>query len=87
MDNRAKDDELFAVTYAKEGKRIETIEFSLKTMKVIQSRGLQNENSKYHDSILKLMKENIKHIKRAATAKKKAKRSRLNVERKQCVAV
>ena len=31
------------------GKRIETIEVSLKTLKVIQSRGVCNQNTEYHD--------------------------------------
>ena len=45
-----------------EGKRIETIEVSLETMKVIQCRGLQNKNSEYHDRIIDLVHRNIKQI-------------------------
>ncbi|PDP76606.1 PcfJ domain-containing protein [Porphyromonas gingivalis] len=45
-----------------EGKRIETIEVSLETMKVIQCRGLQNKNSEYHDRIIDLVQRNIKQI-------------------------
>ena len=45
-----------------EGKRIETIEVSLETMKVIQCRGLQNKNTEYHDRIIDLVHRNIKQI-------------------------
>ena len=41
-----------------EGKRIETIEVSLETMKVIQCRGLQNKNTEYHDRIIDLVNAN-----------------------------
>ncbi|MDO4707995.1 MAG: PcfJ domain-containing protein [Porphyromonadaceae bacterium] len=44
------------------GKRIETIEVSLETMKVIQCRGLQNKNTEYHDRIIDLVHRNIKQI-------------------------
>ena len=39
-----------------DGKRIETIEVSLKRMEVVQSRGVCNKNTPYHGQILKLMK-------------------------------
>ena len=45
-----------------EGKRIETIEVSLETMKVIQCRGLQNKNTEYHDRIIDLVNSNIRQI-------------------------
>ena len=45
-----------------DGKRIETIEVSLETMKVIQCRGLQNKNSEYHDRIIDLVNRNIRQI-------------------------
>ncbi|KGN71777.1 hypothetical protein JT26_00450 [Porphyromonas sp. COT-108 OH1349] len=41
-----------------EGKRIETIEVSLETIKVIQCRGLQNKNTEYHDRIIDLVNAN-----------------------------
>ena len=41
-----------------DGKRIETIEVSLETMKVIQCRGLQNKNTEYHDRIVNLVNAN-----------------------------
>lgn len=48
------------------GKRIETIEISLRTFEIIQSRGLQNRNTPYHDQILKLVNKNINLIKQVA---------------------
>ena len=41
-----------------EGKRIETIEVSLETRKVIQCRGLQNKNTEYHNRIIDLVNAN-----------------------------
>ena len=38
-----------------EGKRIETIEVSLDTLQVIQSRGVCNQNTPYHDQIVSLV--------------------------------
>lgn len=40
-------------------KRLETIEISLKTLAVIQSRGACNSNTEYHDRIIGLVKKNI----------------------------
>lgn len=40
-------------------KRIETIELSLKTLEIIQSRGICNKNTEYHDRIIGLVKQNI----------------------------
>jgi len=51
-----------------DGKRIETIEVSLETMKVIQCRGLQNKNTEYHEQILALMQKNMRMIAQRATA-------------------
>ena len=45
-----------------DGKRIETIEVSLETMKVIQCRGLQNKNTEYNDRIIDLVNRNIRQI-------------------------
>lgn len=42
-----------------DSRRIETIEVSLITMKVVQSRGLQNQNTEYHDRIVKLVEKNM----------------------------
>ena len=51
-----------------EGKRIETIEVSLRTLEVVQSRGVCNKNTEYHDQILALMQQNMSMIARRATA-------------------
>ena len=51
-----------------DGKRIETIEVSLETMKVIQCRGLQNKNTEYHEQIVNLVNANCKLIKQRMRA-------------------
>ena len=50
-----------------DGKRMETIEVSLETMKVIQCRGLQNKNTEYHDRIIDLVNRNIRQIQSRVT--------------------
>lgn len=45
-----------------DGKRIETVEISLKTLKVVQSRGVCNRNTEHHNRIIKLVNKNIKQI-------------------------
>lgn len=45
-----------------DGKRVETVEVSLKTMEVVQSRGVCNKTTEYHDQIIKLVNKNIKQI-------------------------
>ena len=42
--------------------RIETIEVSLDTLKVVQSRGVCNQNSSYHDQIVSLVNANRRQI-------------------------
>lgn len=42
-----------------DGEKIETIEVSLSQLRVIQSRGLCNKNTKYHDRIVNLVNQNI----------------------------
>jgi hypothetical protein len=51
-----------------DGKRIETVEISLKTMEVVQSRGICNKNTEYHDRIIKLVNKNRKLIRQRLTA-------------------
>lgn len=50
------------------GKRIETVEVSLHTFKVIQSRGVCNQNSEFHDRIIKLVNRNAHLIRKRMTA-------------------
>lgn len=40
-------------------KRIETVEVDLKSLKVVQSRGVCNSQTEYHDRIVRLVKSNI----------------------------
>ena len=48
------------------GKRIETIEVSLKTFEVVQSRGVCNSVTEHHDAILRLMEANMDKIRAVA---------------------
>lgn len=48
--------------------RIETVEVSLDTFKVLQSRGLCNKNSDYHERIIKLVQKNAPQIRKRMTA-------------------
>ena len=45
-----------------DGKRIETIEVSISQLKVIQSRGVCNKNTKHHNKIIQLVEQNISLI-------------------------
>lgn len=47
-----------------EDKRIETIEVDIKKMDIVQSRGLQNQNSEFHDRIVELVKSNMRIIRK-----------------------
>ena len=51
-----------------DGKRIETVEVSLKTLEVVQSRGLCNENTEYHDRIVNLVNSNVNLIRQRMEA-------------------
>lgn len=51
-----------------EGKRIETVELNLKTLKVEQSRAVCNGVSPYHNRIIGLVEKNINLIKQRMTA-------------------
>lgn len=62
--------------------RTETIEVDLKNFKVIQSRGLNNDSTKYHDDIVNLIESNISKIKRAAQTGEKPKR-KVTIKNKQ----
>ena len=61
-----REDSLILSARDREGNRIETIELSLKTFQVVQSRGVNNSNTEHHDEILQLMKDNVKLIMQAA---------------------
>ena len=51
-----------------DGKRIETIEVSLKTFDVVQSRGVCNSSTEYHDRIINLVNDNIHLIRQRMKA-------------------
>ncbi len=51
-----------------DGKRIETIEISISQLKVIQSRGICNKNTKYHNQIIDLVNRNIPLIEQRLAA-------------------
>ena len=55
-----------------DGKRIETIEVDLKSYVVVQSRGVCNKDTEYHNEILKLMEDNMGEIKRRYRQRKVA---------------
>lgn len=57
----------------KDGERVETIEVDLSEYRVVQSRGRHNQNTPYHDTILKLMNDNMARIREINTNKKRAK--------------
>lgn len=61
-----------------DGVRTETIEVDLKSFKIIQSRGLKNEATQFHDDIVKLINSNISKIKKAAHQKAEKKKLTLN---------
>lgn len=48
--------------------RLETVEFSLVKLQVLQSRGLCNENTKYHNRIIKLVEKNMPVIQKRLSA-------------------
>lgn len=60
------------------GKRIETVEVSLKQLKVVQCRGLQNKNTEYHDRIISLVNKNMHLIKERLKPKKNGTKKDVN---------
>ena len=51
-----------------DGRIIETIEVDLRTLRVVQSRGVCNKNTDYHDRIINLINANAHLIKERITA-------------------
>ena len=60
--------ELLVLSATIDGKRVETVEVSLKTLEVVQSRGLHNSNTKYHDRIVNLVNSNVNLIRERMNA-------------------
>lgn len=66
MDYYKKTDSLIlSARSVRDGVRIETVEVSLRSFKVVQSHGLQNSYTPYHDEIIKLVEKNMDIIKKA----------------------
>ena len=51
-----------------DGQRIETVEVDLQTLKVVQSRGVCNSNTEYHDRIIALVESNAEQIRQRMKA-------------------
>ena len=51
-----------------DGQRIETVEVSLESFQVIQSRGLFNQNTEFHDQIVSIVNRNVHLIRERMTA-------------------
>jgi len=60
--------ESLVLSARKNGKRLETIEVNLNTFKIVQSRGVCNEDSKYHKQIIRIMENNMAEIIRRAAS-------------------
>lgn len=69
-----KNDSLVLSARDSKGKRLETIEISLKTFEIVQSRGVCNKDSAHHKDIVKLMKEHMGEVMALAQPKRKAKK-------------
>ncbi|EGK04386.1 PcfJ domain-containing protein, partial [Dysgonomonas mossii] len=63
----SKEDSLI-LTACIDGKKIETIEVSLSKLQVIQSRGVCNKNTVYHNQIVQLVEKNIPLIEQRLAA-------------------
>ena len=63
----AKADSVILSAHDHQGNRIETVEFSLSQGKVVQSRGLCNSNTEYHDRIVELVNSNAYRFLEART--------------------
>lgn len=51
-----------------DGKRIETVEVDLERLCVVQSRGLCNKNTEYHERIVNLVNSNMNLIRKQISA-------------------
>lgn len=60
------------------GQRIETIEVNLNNYTLVQSRGLQNKSTKYHDRIVEMMEANLDIIRVLDVNHKRIERKTLN---------
>lgn len=51
-----------------DGKRVETVELSLSSFEILQSRGVCNQTTEYHDQIIALVRKNVNQVRRLAAA-------------------
>lgn len=56
--------ESLVLSAKKNGKRLETIEVNLNTFKIVQSRGVCNQDSDYHKQIIRIVEKNMYEIMR-----------------------
>lgn len=61
-----KKESLIMHAVSADGKIYETIEIDLKRFVILQSRGIHNSNSKFHESIISLVNDNMNQIKKIA---------------------
>ena len=72
MEYYTKPDSLVLSARDRAGNRIETIELSLTDFKVVQSRGICNRNTEYHDRIISLVNANAHKFAQASNMAKTA---------------
>lgn len=53
----------------KDNQRIETVEVDIRNFRIYQCRGVNNQNSEYHDQIINLVQKNMKEIKKCSKQK------------------
>lgn len=63
-----KEDSLIFSATTADGQRLETVEVSLDTFEVIQSRGVCNSNTEFHDQIIRLVEDNAYQIRQRMAA-------------------
>ena len=63
----AKPDSIILSAHDLSGTRIETVEFSIKQGEVVQSRGMYNSDTEYHDRIVGLVNANAYRFLEAGT--------------------
>lgn len=72
-DGARHPDSLILSARGKGGERLETIEVNTKSWKIMQSRGVCNQNSPRHDDIVRLVADSMPSLRRAAYTAKKEK--------------
>ena len=65
-DHKRHPDSLILSAKDKDGNRLETVEVSTKTWKIVQSRGKMNAKTEYHDQIVSLVRKNMGLLMKAA---------------------